>query len=138
MIFFVFGCLLLFYQHYRKNIKYFTEGYRNKFLSLVSVNIDSGIAPLFSACIHAFFIENLLILTVLLSLMEVAWLSLRVVFFQRKIYLYRERAKIHMINNLLRILFLVTLLIYSEGGDYGTINNIHCFFMVSSLSLWAL
>jgi hypothetical protein len=100
------------------------------------VCIESGIAPLVSACIHTIFLEQLFLLTALLVLMETAWIVVRAIFLWKKVFTCRTRAFIHVVNNFLRIFFLITLYLYENGGDESTINDFHCFFMVSYLFLW--
>lgn len=108
-IYFVFGCLLFFYAYYKKNAKYFLEEYRFMIQSIIIVSIDSGVIPLISAVIHAFFLEDLRIQTVLLVLMELFWFWVRIKCALKGVFMCLGRTIIHLINNVLRIIFLVTL-----------------------------
>lgn len=68
--------------------------------------------------------------------MEISWITLRIFFLKRQIYIYKMRIFIHMFNNLLRIIFLVSLYCLSEGGDTDTINKIHFYFISGYVASW--
>jgi hypothetical protein len=105
---------------------------------LVSVSLESGIIPLCSAIIHTFFLEDLTSMTVCLVLMELSWFIIRLHFIYKGIFRCLAKAVIPAINNLLRILFLVTLYAFQNGANETTMNYIHLLFMVSYLGLWII
>jgi hypothetical protein len=67
MLVFSTGGLLWFFYHYSKLIKYFLEDSKKSNIEAVVIeSLERGVYPLVFGCIHALFIENLSLQTLIL------------------------------------------------------------------------
>jgi hypothetical protein len=138
MFFYTFGCFFFFYYYYGKKGKCLFQDYRFTFYSFLAAAVESGIITFFSGAIQSLLFNDLLIETILLVSMEIQWIAIRIWLLHQSVYLFRRRVVINIIDNVLRIIFLLTLYWYQLGGDEYLQNNAHFCILFAYLGTWAL
>ena len=137
VVFFSLAVLPFCFFCYGRKIKYLVEDCRPIALSLIAATVDSGVVPLASGFIHAFFLEQLWPTTVLLVAMELIWALLRALFLQKHLYIHNVRIFIQITVSLLRVCLLVTLYLYEQSGS-SLMNDIHFLVVFSYIFLWIM
>ena len=138
IFFYCFGFFFAMRIYYRKKYRYFIDELNLQFSSIIAVMIDCGIVPLLSAIIQYFCIENLLMESSLLVLMEFSWLIARIYFLTNKIYSIPFRVGINLIGNILRIVFLISLYLFNETNDSELYERMHFYFIFSYIGIWVV
>lgn len=129
------GGLLFFFLHYKKLVKYFMED--SKVYTLTAIVLESferSIFPLVFGALHAILIDNLLVQTIVLFLVECGYLGLKVAALKSKTSRYKFKVVLCAISSMLRLCFIVTFFVYEKAGLPFIINMIHydivCFYIV--------
>ena len=112
MIFSV-GGLLFFTFHYRKLVKYFLEDSKEGNMEAVLIeSLERAIFPLVFGCVHALFIDNLALQTILLAGIELCYFLVKLCTLRSVTPRYKFKTSMFLVTSLLRLIFIFTFYLY--------------------------
>jgi uncharacterized membrane protein len=125
LVVFVIGGMLWFRFHYRKLTKYFVEDFDVSAFSVVLESFERSIFPLLFGSIHILLIEDLFLQTTFLGILEVSYLSVRLICIRSSEAHRRLKIWFSVTASLLRLSFIFTFYFYESRDQPVLINYIH-------------
>lgn len=125
LIVFVIGGMLWFRFHYRKLTKYFVEDFEVSVFSIVLESFERSIFPLLFGSIHILLMDNLKLQTILLLILEISYLSVRIICIRSLQVQRRFKIWFSVSGSFLRLSFIATFYAYETENHPVMINYIH-------------
>lgn len=123
---FTFGGLLYLKFHYRRLVKYFTEEYRKTTPYVLMIEaFEKSIFPLLFGAIHSLLIDNLVLQTVVLGIVEVAYFAVKMLNLRSIGVKLKFKVVLSSVTSLLRMGFIVSFYLFENIGGHALINTIH-------------
>lgn len=107
------GGLLFFTFNYRKLVKYFMEdSVECNMEAIMLESFERSVFPLIFGAVHALFIDNLFVQTVILFVVESLYFLVKLRTLKSVTPRYKFKVSMCIVSSLLRLIFIVTFYLY--------------------------
>jgi hypothetical protein len=137
MLVFAVGGLAWFRFHYRSMLKYFMEDSKKvRLRSILCESLERSAFPLLFGSVHALFIHDLAVQTVVLGTVEVAYFCAKLMGVRSRATRYRFKTVMLSATSLLRMVLILTLFLFETEGYPDVINIVHKHLVWIYLACW--